>query len=73
MKKQCFLLGALLLCSSLNAQEAITPEVLKTLSDSYQNTATDKALKNAISANPIKNWPSTKKIRQNRTPTSASP
>ena len=45
MKKQCFLLGALLLCSSLNAQEAITPEVLKTLSDSYQNTATDKALK----------------------------
>lgn len=54
MKKQCFLLGALLLCSSLNAQEAITPEVLKTLSDSYQNTATDKALKNAISANPIK-------------------
>lgn len=40
--------------SVMFAQQALTPEVLNTLSESYQNSATDKAVRNALNVNPIK-------------------
>ncbi len=54
MKKTSIGLSLLLAASSLQAQEALTPEVLKTISGSYENTPADKALRNAISANSLK-------------------
>lgn len=54
MKKIHLFLGATLFCGALQAQEAITQDVLRELSGSYENSATDKAIKNAVSANPIK-------------------
>lgn len=39
---------------SAMAQQAITPDVLKQLSDSYENNGNDKAIRNAVSANSIK-------------------
>lgn len=37
-----------------SAQQALTPDVLKTLRDSYANDRTDKAIRNAVNANSIK-------------------
>lgn len=37
-----------------NAQEALTPKMLQELSESYHDDATDKALRNAVTANSIK-------------------
>lgn len=47
----CILLAA----QTASAQEAITPEVLTTVASAYENSPTDKALRNAISANAIRN------------------
>lgn len=52
--KICYLSLLLLASGPLYAQKALTPEVLKTLSSSYEGTACDKALRNAISANSLK-------------------
>lgn len=41
------------ICSAM-AQQAITPEVLKTLFESYENNGTNKAIRNAVSANSLK-------------------
>ncbi len=41
------------ICTAM-AQSALTPEVLKTLSESYGHNVTDKAIRNAVSANSIK-------------------
>lgn len=54
MKKLPLILGATLFCGALHAQEALTQDVLKELSRSFENNTADKALKNAISGNPIK-------------------
>ena len=54
MKKFPLILGATLFCGALQAQEALTQDVLKELSGSFENTVADKALKNAVSGNAIK-------------------
>lgn len=54
MKKFPLILGATLFCGALHAQEALTQDVLKELSGSFENTVADKALKNAVSGNAIK-------------------
>lgn len=53
---KCILFFSALTLASANliAQETITPQVLQTLQKSYENTVTDKALRNAISANSLK-------------------
>lgn len=40
---------------TLHAQQAVTTDVLQTLQKSYANTAENKAIKNAVSVNAIKN------------------
>ena len=54
MKRILFFSALTLASANLIAQETITPQVLQTLQKSYENTVTDKALRNAISANPLK-------------------
>lgn len=54
MKKILFCIALSGYISSVLAQQAITPEILKTLSESYENNGTDKAIRNAVSANSIK-------------------
>ena len=44
----------LLPCSFVTAQQALTPEVLKTLALSFEKSPTDKALRNAVTANSLK-------------------
>ena len=53
--KRTALYLVLCLCGGMaSAQQALTPDVLKTLKDSYANDRTDKAIRNAVNANPIK-------------------
>lgn len=54
MNKRLFISAFALLTLSAQAQPTITPQVLQTLQQSYTNSPTDKALLNAISANPLK-------------------
>ena len=54
MKRILFFSALTLASANLIAQETITPQVLQTLQKSYENTVTDKALRNAISANSLK-------------------
>ena len=54
MNKRLFISAFALLTLSAQAQPTITPLVLQTLQQSYTNSPTDKALLNAISANPLK-------------------
>lgn len=54
MKRTAIGLSLLLAAPMLHAQEALTPEVLKTVASAYESTPSDKALRNAISANSIK-------------------
>ncbi|MCM1108242.1 MAG: C1 family peptidase [Clostridium sp.] len=54
MNTKVWYLSLLLASGSASAQKALTPDVLKTLSSSYEGTAADKALRNAISANSLK-------------------
>ncbi|MCD8318684.1 MAG: aminopeptidase, partial [Paraprevotella sp.] len=55
MKRISYIYAALSLCCATSfAQQALTPEVLKTLADSYQDSGADKAIRNAVNANPIK-------------------
>ena len=43
------------LCAGMSfAQQALTPEVLQTLQDSYKDSGTDKAIRNAVNANSIR-------------------
>ncbi len=42
------------LCSLTFAQQGLTPEVLNTLSESYENNAANKAIRNAVSMNSIR-------------------
>lgn len=57
MKKKLFLIlctcGFLLSNAQDNAAGGISPEMLQTIAGSYQSSATDKALRNAITANDI--------------------
>ena len=50
MKRSIILTAVLAAYGVCHAQTAITPEVLKTLENSYSPTAADKALRNAISS-----------------------
>lgn len=52
--KQLILTISALFAMSAMAQEAITPQVLQLLKGSYANSPTDKALRNAVSANSLK-------------------
>ena len=54
MNKRLFISAFALLTLSAQAQPTITPQVLQALQQSYTNSPTDKALLNAISANPLK-------------------
>ncbi len=54
MKKITSLLTLVLCIFHVNAQQALTPDVLKTLSDSFEKTSTNRALRNAISANSLR-------------------
>lgn len=54
MKTFSLFLGAALFCGSVQAQQALTPEVLKELSGSFEHNTVNKALKNAVSGNSIK-------------------
>lgn len=55
MKKFTLLYMAFSMCCGLShAQQALTPEVLRTLEDSYKDNGTDKAIRNAVNANSIK-------------------
>ena len=55
MKKFTLLYMAFSMCCGLShAQQALTPEVLRTLEDSYKDSGTDKAIRNAVNANSIK-------------------
>lgn len=44
----------LLPCSFVTAQQTLTPEVLKTLALSFEKSPTDRALRNAVTANSLK-------------------
>ena len=49
-----FTLALLAIAVSAGAQSTITPQVMQVLSGSYANNSTDKALRNAISANKLR-------------------
>ncbi len=52
--RQVFVISALMLTPfALAAQQSITPQVMAELQKSYENTVTDKALRNAVSANSL--------------------
>ena len=54
MMRQVFVISALMLTPfALAAQQSITPQVMAELQKSYENTVTDKALRNAVSANSL--------------------
>lgn len=54
MKKLYIYFALSLSCVSLCAQQALTPDVLKTLAGSYEKNAANKALRNAIGANSLR-------------------
>ena len=54
MKTQLIIPAIALMTLTAQAQSTITPQVLQTLQQSYTNSPTDKALRNAVSANSLK-------------------
>ena len=54
MKKYLISVAAFFTAGLMSAQQALTPEVLAELSGSYENTAADKAIRNAVGGNAIK-------------------
>ena len=54
MRKIALYVALLFAGNFVLAQQALTPEALKTLEESYQNDRTDKAIRNAVNANSIK-------------------
>lgn len=54
MKRFTVYMAMFLSGSLLFAQQALTPDVLNKLEHSYERTAADKAIRNALNANPIK-------------------
>ena len=54
MKRVFFCFGLCCLAGIVQAQQALTADVLKTLTESYAGSGTDKALRNAVSANSVK-------------------
>ena len=54
MKTQLIIPAIALMTLTAQAQSTITPQVLQTLQQSYANSQTDKAIRNAVSANSLK-------------------
>ncbi len=54
MKKQLIIIAIMFAFGRICAQETLTPQVLQTLQNSYENSVADKALRNAVSANSLK-------------------
>ena len=54
MKRISLYIAFILMGSSIYAQKSITSDVLKELSESYQNNGTEKAIRNAVNGTSIK-------------------